>query len=219
MQLERWRAVSSCINFSIFGGLVLKSTISTGQSASRTDRVGVRRCRGPCGEKSRACSRCWAARAAIGDIRQGYRQPMPVRRPAAACGSLWRCWARMGAPPRRLTGAARRVSIVLRRSRNTWTAIALRGERRRAERSTDGTAVPVSRLYAGAGPGQRPSRLRNSAGPPTFSPFSGSLLSGLMALTTLTTRPTDLRCAAAGARPRQRDRAPRSRRSRRPHSG
>ena len=39
MQLERWRAVSSCINFSIFGGLVLKSTISTGQSASRTDRV------------------------------------------------------------------------------------------------------------------------------------------------------------------------------------
>ena len=121
-----------------------------------------------------------------------------------------------GAAP---TGAARRVSIVLRRSRNTWTAIALRCERRRAERSTDGTAVPVSRLYAGAGPGQRPSRLRNSAGPPTFSPFSGSLLSGLMALTTLTTRPTDLRCAAAGARPRQRDRAPRSRRSRRPHSG
>lgn len=76
----------------------------TGQSSrtqhTRDASVSAVGCRGPCGEKSRACSRCWAARAAIGDIRQGYRQPMPVRRPAAACGSLWR-WARMGAPPRR----------------------------------------------------------------------------------------------------------------------
>lgn len=217
MQLERWRAVSSCINFSIFGGLVLKSTISTGQSASRTrDRVSA--------------SMPWPVRREIarvlavlggqgGDWR--YSSGLPAADAGPPAGRRVRIFvavlgAHGGAAP---TGAARRVSIVLRRSRNTWTAIALRGERRRAERSTDGTAVPVSRLYAGAGPGQRPSRLRNSAGPPTFSPFSGSLLSGLMALTTLTTRPTDLRCAAAGARPRQRDRAPRSRRSRRPHSG
>ena len=51
----------------------------------------------------------------------------------------------------------------------------------------------------------------------TFSPLSGSLQSGLLALTR--TRPTDWRCAAAGARPRRRDRATRSRRSCRPHSG
>ena len=218
MQLERWRAVSSCINFSIFGGLVLKSTISTGQS-SRTHAVA----------SGRAVAMPWPVRREIarvlavlggqgGDWR--YSSGLPAADAGPPAGRRVRIFvavgAHGGAAP---TGAARRVSIVLRRSRNTWTAIALRGERRRAERSTDGIAVPVSRLYAGAGPGQRPSRLRNSAGPPTFSPFSGSLLSGLMALTTLTTRPTDLRCAAAGARPRQRDRAPRSRRSRRPHSG